>query len=172
MQDSPSRTLLEHWNDVRAGAPYALRKDIRPQRLGKALPLIFMIARHDGALHFRLAGTSICALFGRELKGAPFSEFWESESASLANASSLQAIEASIPLCLHITMNTPGSDVAASLLLLPVAATRPNPDRLIGALELKILAEQRILNEGLTGVRLIMVTRSLAPLCCKTASET
>ena len=170
MHQSPSRTLLEHWNEIRVGQEFALREDIRPQKLGKALPLILVIVRDGTDFRFRLAGTSICAFFGRELRDEAFSAFWQDESAGLANAAALQALEQRSPICFHLAMETHGSSVAASLLLLPLATNQGLPDRLIGALELNALAEQRILNEGLTGIRLIMATKNLLPSTCRMSS--
>ena len=70
-----------------ANVPRRTRAEIDPAAIRHALGDIFMLAADfvDG-IRFRLAGTRVCALFGRELKGERFNALWsEASRAQIAN---------------------------------------------------------------------------------------
>jgi hypothetical protein len=78
-QNSP-RTLYTYWNQVRAGRLAPERLEIEPSRIAPILSETFMLERMDGETYqFRLAGTRLCELFGRELRGTRFLEGWSDE---------------------------------------------------------------------------------------------
>ena len=60
-----------------ARAPAPARAEIDPVAIRHALGDTFILAADfAGELRFRLAGTRICALFCRELKGEAFGALW------------------------------------------------------------------------------------------------
>jgi hypothetical protein len=79
--------LFDHWNQVRGESFAPARSDIDPGAIRHALGDTFMLATDfiDG-VRFRLAGTRICALFGREMKGENFNDLWaEASRAQMAD---------------------------------------------------------------------------------------
>ena len=77
MKHGSSRELFAHWRDQRGARIAPERADIDPGAIRKALGDAFLLgldAEADPA--FRLAGTRVCALFGRELKGEAFAALW------------------------------------------------------------------------------------------------
>jgi hypothetical protein len=77
MKHSSSRQLHAYWEKQRGTRPAPERADIDPVPIRHALGDIFMLAADFVDEHrYRLAGTRLCALFGRELKGESFSTSW------------------------------------------------------------------------------------------------
>jgi hypothetical protein len=80
MKHSSSRELFDHWRDRRGARMAPERAEIDPGAMRKALGDAFLLGSDAGAAPaFRLAGTRICALFGRELRGETFIELWDEE---------------------------------------------------------------------------------------------
>ena len=75
--NTPRPDVAAHW--IRAGARRVPdRADVEPGAIRAALPDTFIL--YDNALSklaFRLSGTSVCGLFGRELKTTAFRELWD-----------------------------------------------------------------------------------------------
>lgn len=70
-------TLFQYWDRLRQGRPAPKRTDIEPADIKKLLGDTFILERDTrGEAVFRLAGTRLCAVYGRELKGFGFSSLW------------------------------------------------------------------------------------------------
>jgi hypothetical protein len=70
----PSNRELFDWNMRRGERLAPERADIEPSAIRKILGDAFVLERHGVSNPvFRLAGTRLCALFARELKGESFS---------------------------------------------------------------------------------------------------
>ncbi len=77
MKHATSRMLFAYWDAVRGERASPERSRIEPGAIRHILADTFIleIGVH-GAAEFRLAGTRLCALFGRELKGQTFERLW------------------------------------------------------------------------------------------------
>jgi hypothetical protein len=77
MKHASTRELFDYW-DMRRGTRSAPeRSEIEPGALRRVLADTFMLTFDSSAGHpFRIAGTRVCAAFGRELKGVAFTEIW------------------------------------------------------------------------------------------------
>lgn len=81
MKHASTRMVFEHWNERRGHRPAPARTDIDPVAVRRALGDTFMLAADFvDRLRFRLAGTRVCALFCREIKGEAFTALWSPES--------------------------------------------------------------------------------------------
>ena len=70
MKHAASRELYAYWQEKRGARPAPERTDIEPGAIRAVLADAFILALDRGAGHpIRLAGTRMCALFGREIKG-------------------------------------------------------------------------------------------------------
>jgi len=70
-------SLFLYWNRLRAGRRAPLRHEIEPADIKTLLADTFILERDGrGEAVFRLAGTRLCAIFGRELKGFAFASLW------------------------------------------------------------------------------------------------
>lgn len=74
------------------------RKEIRPRQLGQYLPdLFFLETDATGDLVFRLGGTRICTLYGREVKGLPFTSLWPEHDHRVLNELTQEIAGTGIP---------------------------------------------------------------------------
>ena len=77
MKHASSRQVFAYWNERRGQRLAPERGDIEPGPIRRVLGDTFILERDGyGAYHFRLAGTRVCALFCRELKGTDFLNLW------------------------------------------------------------------------------------------------
>jgi hypothetical protein len=77
MKREASVNLFQYWNRLRDGRPAPRRTEIEPADIKTLLGDTFILETSPrcGA-SFRLAGTRLCAIYGRELKGVSFSSLW------------------------------------------------------------------------------------------------
>jgi hypothetical protein len=81
MKHAASRELYAYWQEKRGTRPAPERADIEPGAIRGALSDAFILALDRSTGHpVRLAGTRVCALFGRELKGESFLGLWTTAS--------------------------------------------------------------------------------------------
>jgi hypothetical protein len=81
MKHASARMVFEHWHERRGNRPAPARADIDPVAIRRALgDTVMLAADFVDHLRFRLAGTRVCALFCREIKGEAFTELWSPES--------------------------------------------------------------------------------------------
>ena len=73
MKQDGSIALFQYWNRLRHGRPAPKRTEIEPADIKTLLADTFILERDTrGEAVFRLAGTRLCAVYGRELKGFSF----------------------------------------------------------------------------------------------------
>lgn len=84
MKHSGSVDLFQYWDRLRAGRAAPRRTEIEPADIKSLLADTFILERDSrGEAVFRLAGTRLCAIFGRELKGFSFPSLWMSKDQRL-----------------------------------------------------------------------------------------
>jgi len=136
MKHAASRELYAYWDERRGKRPAPERGEIEPGAIRQVLSDAFILALDGGAGHpFRLAGTRVCALFGRELKGESFIGLWA--AASQPAIRDLVAIlnDERVGTVAGVTAQSDtGEPIQLELLLLPLAANRPSLARSIGVL--------------------------------------
>src|SRR2546428_3264332 len=65
--------LFDYWTEQRGRRAMPERADIEPAAIRRALADTFILSFEPAMGHpFRVAGTRVCALFGREIKGEGF----------------------------------------------------------------------------------------------------
>jgi hypothetical protein len=70
MRHASIRELFDYWNERRGRRPAPERADIEPSAIRGVLADTFILFFQPRIGHpFRVAGTRVCALFGREIKG-------------------------------------------------------------------------------------------------------
>ncbi|MEO1543417.1 MAG: PAS domain-containing protein [Pseudomonadota bacterium] len=78
MQRATSLELYRYWNIVRGQRPAPKRFEIEPSDISDLLPeTLILETQHDSDYRYRLAGTRICELFGREFRGSGFLDQWD-----------------------------------------------------------------------------------------------
>jgi hypothetical protein len=77
MKQDGSIALFHYWNRLRDGRPAPRRTEIEPADIKTLLADTFILEKDTrGEGIFRLAGTRLCAIYGRELKGFSFPSLW------------------------------------------------------------------------------------------------
>lgn len=77
MKHEATIALFQYWNRLRNGRPAPRRTEIEPADIKSLLADTFILERDArGEAAFRLAGTRLCATYGRELKGYSFPLIW------------------------------------------------------------------------------------------------
>jgi hypothetical protein len=135
MKHSSTKELFAYW-DKRRGLQLAPeRADIEPGDIRRVLADTFILACERSEHPFRLAGTKICALFGRELKGQAFTYLWDAKT--LPAIEDLLAVvgEETVGVVASVVGETgDGFGLNLELLLLPLGTKGRGPARLIGTL--------------------------------------
>ena len=81
MKHSTSRMLFAYWDALRGQRAAPERGDIEPGEIRHILADTFLLEIGEGLrAEFRLGGTRLCSLFGRELKGHLLHELWPAEA--------------------------------------------------------------------------------------------
>jgi hypothetical protein len=130
-----TRRLFAYWDERRGGRLAPERGDIEPGAIRDVLSDSFILAVDPAADHpFRIAGTKLCALVGRELKGESFAALWDEASRqAMCETVSIVADEAS-PVVAGVTARTTEGTLDLELLLLPLHHGGRRYVRLLGAL--------------------------------------
>lgn len=77
MRHKETIELFDYWNEIRGNREAPLRSEISPAALGRLLPSVMLLEQvANGEIAFRLAGTRVCSLRCRELKGRPFGDLF------------------------------------------------------------------------------------------------
>jgi hypothetical protein len=136
MKHAASRELFAYWEDRRGTRQAPDRGDIEPGAIRQALSDSFILTLDSRAGHpFRLAGTRVCALFGRELKGEPFISLWSGASQPIISDLLTILVDEHVGTVAGVTaQGALGEQIDLELLLLPLGATRPSLARTIGIL--------------------------------------
>jgi hypothetical protein len=77
MKHPSNQQFFAYWDEKRAGARAPDRSEIEPEAVRELLPDIFVLSCDSAArFPFRVAGTRLCALLGRDLKDRSFLELF------------------------------------------------------------------------------------------------
>jgi hypothetical protein len=136
MKTAPTRKMYAYWNERRGSRLAPERGDIEPGAIREILGDSFIVSFDaDGDHPFRLAGTRVCALFGHELKGKPFVQFWDLASRNLVRTLAASVADEGGAVVAGVGGRTAqGSHVDLELLLLPLYHRGDMRLRLLGVL--------------------------------------
>ena len=135
MKHPSVRQLFEYWH-VRRCTSLPECGDIRPSEIRSILADTFMLSStYGGAYRFYAAGTRVCALLGRELKGAAFLDLWSAASHNEVLELLDVIIAESVGVVASADARCSGeAGMRFELLLLPLAMGGRTDTRLLGAL--------------------------------------
>lgn len=161
MKHPSTRELYEYWQRLRRGRPAPERTEIEPSDIRRILGDTFIlevVSRTE--YRFRLAGTRVCALYGRELKGRDFLSFWSGKDRE-AVATLLAAVSQDAAAAV-LGMNGRAAherDLACEVLLLPIRQKGGGYDRILGSLapmsDPYWIGIHPIMSQSVTSLRLI-----------------
>jgi len=136
MKHAASRGLFAHWNERRGLRALPERGDIEPAAIRAALGDTFILGAEPGEdLRFRLAGTRVCALFGRELKDETFTALWDAGHQAAMRRLLATVGEEEVGVVAGARGRTPeGFSCDLELLILPLRHRGRSGRRMLGAL--------------------------------------
>jgi hypothetical protein len=136
MKHPSSRILFDYWNRQRGRRPAPERDEIDPAAIAVALGDVFMLAADfTDRLRFRLAGTRVCALFCREIKGEAFDACWsETSRKAIADVTATVVNQAEGAIADLAGRTADGKAVELEMLMLPLALRGRVRIRAIGTL--------------------------------------
>jgi hypothetical protein len=136
MKQASSRELFGYWTARRGSRAAPERGEIEPSAIRRALGDVFILEFDRQQAHpFRLAGTRVCALFGRELKNQPLLGLWDAQSRlALANLLDTIADEANGVVASARGRTPEGWMQDLELVLLPLTQRGDTHARMIGSL--------------------------------------
>jgi hypothetical protein len=136
MKHPSNRAFFAYWDSKRGNARAPDRSEIEPQALRELLGDIFVLGYDNCGDHpFRVAGTRVCALFGRDMKNQSFSELFEPEGRREIDEIITAVAEETLPAIAGIAATSQGGERAhLELLLLPFNARAHTPISLTGLL--------------------------------------
>jgi hypothetical protein len=136
MKHPASRELYAYWQEKRGTRPAPERAEIEPGAIRGALSDAFILSLDRNQGHpVRLAGTRMCALFGREIKNESFLDLWSASSRPAVEGLMSILVDECIGTVAGVTAETARHDqIELELLLLPLSVRRPSFARTIGIL--------------------------------------
>jgi hypothetical protein len=131
-----NQQLFSYWTEQRGERDAPERSDINPAAIRGILGDSFILAYDaEAGCSFRVAGTRLCALFGRELRDEPFATIWDAESAPQIRDLAGIVAEEGIGLAAGATTQADDdSHCSLELLLLPLAHRGTVGVRMLGML--------------------------------------
>lgn len=129
MNLSGSITLFQYWNRLRDGRPAPKRTEVEPADIKTLLADTFILEKDTrGEAVFRLAGTRLCAIYGRELKGFSFPSLWREKDQRLM-ARLIHGVfrQKSVVLVTYEGFSHAGRSVKFELLVLPLDGGAEHP---------------------------------------------
>lgn len=136
LQDPSIAALYAYWTRQRGNAAAPRRSAIAPADIAPLLGDVFILdASRDGRFPFRLAGTRLCAAFGREMRDDDFLALWQRRDLARIAAEFRAVIrEAAATRLRAAGANDRGQAVDVEILLLPLSQDGRSIDRVLGLL--------------------------------------
>ena len=136
MKHPSSREFFAYWDDKRGQSRAPDRSEIEPSAVRGLLGDIFVLAYdHEAGFPFRVAGTRVCALLGRDLKDGSFSALFAEDSRREIEEVITYVAEEMLPAIAGITATAEdGARAHLELLLLPFNNRAHAPISLTGLL--------------------------------------
>ena len=128
--------LFSYWDALRGDRAAPERGEIEPGEIRHILTDTFILeVSPEGGADFRLAGTRMCALFGRELKGRSLPELWSPQARAEARHYIDIVTDETAGLVIGLVGTTAeGLTVDLEMLLLPLRHRGKTHARIMGVL--------------------------------------
>lgn len=136
MKHPSTREFFAYWDGKRGDARAPDRSDIEPSAVRDLLADIFVLScEQEAGYPFRVAGTRVCALFGRDMKDQSFTGLFAAESRHEIEEITTAVADETLPAIAGLTATSPrGAITHLELLLLPFNNRAHTPISLTGML--------------------------------------
>ncbi|MFN3226537.1 MAG: PAS domain-containing protein [Hyphomicrobiales bacterium] len=134
MKSVSSKRLYQYWQDLRGDRPAPERRDIEPAAIKSLLSDVFILEHVSGVeFSYRLAGSSLCAAYCRELKSRSFRQYWNEEDLEALDTMMLAIREdAAAAVVGYHAINQRGQRAPFEMLLLPLRYGGKDYPRILG----------------------------------------
>ncbi|CAN7447029.1 PAS domain-containing protein [Phyllobacterium sp. LjRoot231] len=124
MRHDGTSELFAYWNRLRGTRAAPERREIAPASIRKYLADTFIVqAIGPGEPRFRLAGTRICSIYGKELRNMSFASLWQTKDKSnIARLIKNSMTNKSVVQMNYEGKSTRGRKALFELILLPLAS--------------------------------------------------
>jgi hypothetical protein len=132
-----SRSLFAYWESLRAERACPNREEFAFEPVKDLMPDMVVLEQDlaRGGYSFRLAGSRVCALFGRNLTASDAFSGWDAYETSILRNHFKLAFDNFQPILFRMRLLTDtGITVAAELIAMPIRARMSNRIQLIGGL--------------------------------------
>ncbi|WEA62056.1 PAS domain-containing protein [Rhizobium sp. BJ04] len=128
--------IFDYWNRIRGAADAPLKSQVEPSAVPHLLQSLFILETRDaGNIGFRLAGTRICDLFGRDLRGERFSSLWGNGQHADIERTAMGVMDHTMPALFNATgYSTVGHQASFEIIMMPLRSPHGACDRLLGAI--------------------------------------
>jgi hypothetical protein len=136
MRHKTTQTLLDYFNRVRGARSAPLRADIDPVALKTVLSSVFMLEmQRNGTLRVRLAGTQVCTILGREVRGEDFNLLWTRTDRHKMKIAAETVLANQMPLVIRLrALADDETAIDLEMILLPLSSAPGLSDRMFGSL--------------------------------------
>ncbi|BCW88331.1 hypothetical protein sos41_14700 [Alphaproteobacteria bacterium SO-S41] len=137
MRQTAAKAILSYWQAIApeaGGAP--AHATVEPRALKAQLPDLFLVERLDRAVFaFRLAGTRLCARYGRELRDHDFVRLWPAAQQGEILAQLNRCLQTAQPVMLRgVAATLDGKPVGFEIVLMPLTDAEGRATRVLGAM--------------------------------------
>lgn len=136
MKQRVTRAVFDYWNSLRGARTAPDRCDIDPGAIRACLADTFILTFDPKRGHpFRIAGTSLCDMFGSELTHKPFGGLWAADQQA-AMSDLIRAVgQENCGVIAGVTgQNAAGDMVELEMILLPLTSSDIGTGRILGAM--------------------------------------
>lgn len=161
MKHCKTREIYDYWLRLRGEAVAPPRGAIEPAEIGGLLGDTFILETAGSADYpFRLAGTRLCAHFGRELKGSNFLTLWgEEDLEAIDTLLTAVCTDAAVAVLGVETLSERGRTAPWEMVVLPLSRGPGVYDRILGLMapleQPHWLEQQAVIRQSVTSLRLI-----------------
>jgi hypothetical protein len=136
MKHATTRMLFSYWDALRGERAAPERGEIEPGEIRHILADTFILeVAESRTAAIRLAGTRVCAFFGRELRGEAFDRLWEEESRRDVGGALDAVLDETAGVVAGLSAITDeGASVEFEMVLLPLRHRGKPHARVLGAL--------------------------------------
>lgn len=136
MKHNSSQAVYAYWNEKRGTRSAPERGDIDPADIRRALgDTVMLAADFVDRWRFRLAGTRVCALFNREIKGEALTSLWREADQATIETLAVTVTQEKVGAVIGLTGRAAdGAEADLEMLLLPLAHNGHARIRALGVL--------------------------------------
>jgi hypothetical protein len=138
MKHPSNSELFSYWNERRGNRLAPSRADIEPSAIRQVLGDTFILEVNGVENHlFRIAGTRLCALFGRELKSEGFIRLWQRSAQTAIRELMAAVMEEKVGVVASVTGATSDdmlAPIGLEMVMLPLASEARVDARILGAM--------------------------------------